>query len=56
MEISHFPADDVTLCCSLSTKAAKRQGNYKEKCVFSGFHSVTPVMLSFFNSVLTGGV
>ncbi|KAK2544089.1 Il26 [Columba livia] len=26
METSHFPAGDVTLCCSFSTKAATRQG------------------------------
>lgn len=56
METSHFPAGDVTLCCSFSTKAATRQGNHREKCGSSSFSSVTLVTLSFFNSATTGRV
>ncbi|XP_038010844.1 interleukin-26 [Motacilla alba alba] len=43
MEPSHFPPDDVTLCCPLITKAAKKQGGHREKCGSSSFCDV-PVL------------
>lgn len=56
METSHFPAADTSLCCPLSTKAAKRQGTHMKKCGFLGISGVALVMLYFFNSVPTGRV
>lgn len=51
MEPRHFPTDNVTLCCPLITKAARKQGDHREKWGSSSFCDGTVVMLYFFNNM-----